>query len=203
MDQNLRTLFDRAVADEPEPPSGDLASVAMAAGTGLRRRRQRRMAVGAAAVVAVAAVGVVNVATPPHRSTPPPTRVPAAFGMLVNKACEFPARETATHASVFLAQEITDQQRGALERALDSDPAVATRVFESREEALARFRTMYADAPELVAAVRVEQMPESFRITLTGRSRYPELAARVQPLPGVEQMYGIDCPAGTSASAVD
>ncbi|MDG4809170.1 permease-like cell division protein FtsX [Micromonospora sp. WMMD1120] len=203
MDQNLRVLFDRAMADEPEPPAVDLAGEAMAAGTGLRRRRQRFVAAGAAAVAAIAAAGALNVATPQRHDVPPPTEVPAAFGMLVNRACEFPAREIATHASVFLTREISDQQRTALDHALEADPAVATVVYESREEALARFRTMYRDAPDLVAAVRAEQMPESFRVTLTGRSEYAELAGRVEPLPGVDQMYGIDCPAGTNASVVD
>ncbi|MEK8106688.1 permease-like cell division protein FtsX [Micromonospora sp. M12] len=150
---------------------------------------------------AIAAVGVINVATPP--SAPPATTVPAAFGMLVNKACEFPARETATDASIFLTFEVTDEQRSAVNRALDADPAVRTLRYESREQAYATFKGMYEDAPELVAAVQVSQMPESFRVALTGRSEYPSLAARVQRLPGVDQVIGIDCPAGTSASAVD
>ncbi|GAA2193232.1 permease-like cell division protein FtsX [Micromonospora lupini] len=203
MDQNLRVLFDRALADEPDLPSPDLAEEAMAAGTSLRRRRQRLAAAGAAAVATIAAVGAVNVATPPQRSGPPPTEVPAAFGMLVNKACEFPARETATDASVFLDHDITDQQRGAVNRALDADPAVGALEFESREEALARFQKMYADAPELVAAVTSDQLPESFRITLDGRSQYAKLADRVERMPGVDEIIGIDCPAGTNASAVD
>ncbi|MEV4121400.1 permease-like cell division protein FtsX [Micromonospora sp. NPDC049645] len=203
MDQNLRVLFDRAVADEPELPLDDLACDAMAAGTTLRRRRQGLVAAGAAVVVAVAAVGVVNVATPPQRSAPPPTTVPAAFGMLVNKACEFPARKTATDAAVFLANEVTDQQRGAVSRALDADPAVGTVAFESREEALAKFKKLYADAPELVDNVVPSQLPESFRITIVARSRYAELAERVQRLPGIDEVIGVDCPAGTSASVVD
>ncbi|MEU5783193.1 permease-like cell division protein FtsX [Micromonospora lupini] len=203
MDQNLRVLFDRALADEPDLPSADLAEEAMAAGTGLLRRRQRLVAVGAAAVATIAALGLVNVATPPQRSGPPPTEVPAAFGMLLNKACEFPARETATDASVFLDHEITAQQRSAVNRALDADPAVGTLVFVSREEALVRFQKMYADAPELVVAVVPSQLPESFRITLDGRSQYAKLADRIDRMPGVDEIIGIDCPAGTNASAVD
>ncbi|GGO23378.1 permease-like cell division protein FtsX [Micromonospora parathelypteridis] len=203
MDQNLRMLFDRALADEPEPPSVDLAGHAMAIGGRLRRRREQTVAAGVAAVVTVAAVGVASVARPPDRSAPPPTAVPAAFGMLVNKACAFPARETATDASVFLTMEITDQQRSAVNRALATDPAVGTLVFESRDQALARYRKIFADVPELVAPVRADQLPESFRIKLTGRSQYANLAVRVERMPGVDEMIGIDCPAGTSASAVD
>ncbi|MCG5464795.1 permease-like cell division protein FtsX [Micromonospora sp. MED01] len=202
MDQNLRVLFDRAVADEPALPLVDLVGDAVAAGTGLRRRRQRLVATGVAAVIAVAAVGAVNVATPPQRSAPPPT-VSAAFGMLVNRACHAPADETATDAAVYLAPEITAQQRGVINRALDADPAVGTVAYESREQALEKFKKLYADAPELVDNIVSSQLPESFRITLVVRSRYAELAERVKRLDGVDEIIGIDCPAGTSASAVD
>ncbi|RQX18617.1 hypothetical protein DDE19_07150 [Micromonospora ureilytica] len=203
MDQNLRALFDRAVADEPELPLVDLVGDAVAAGTGLRRRRQRLVATGVAAVVAVAAVGVVNVATPPQPSAPPPTTVPAAFGMLVNKECGAPAGETATDAAVFLTLEITEEQRSAVNRALDVDPVVGTVAYESREEALRKFKKVYADAPDLVDHIVPGQLPESFRVRLAARSQYVELAARVERLPGVEAIIGIDCPAGTDASAVD
>ncbi|WP_433132153.1 permease-like cell division protein FtsX [Micromonospora sp. CA-240977] len=203
MDQNLRVLFDRAMVDEPTLSSTGLAGEAMAAGTSLRRRRQRLVTAGAAAVAAIAAVGVVNVATPAQRSAPERTTVPAAFGMLVNKACEFPARTTATDASVFLTDDITDQQRDAVNRALEADPAVRTVVFESREEAFAKFTKMYADAPELVASVQPSQLPEAFRITLAARWHFAKLTGPVERLPGVDEVVGIDCPAGTSASAVD
>ncbi|MGC4794484.1 permease-like cell division protein FtsX [Micromonospora saelicesensis] len=202
MDQNLRVLFDRAIADEPDLPLVDLVDDAVAAGNGLRRRRQRLVATGVAAVIAVAAVGAVNVATPPQRSAPPPT-VPAAFGTLVNRACQAPADETATDAAVYLAPEITDQQRAVIKHGLDADPAVGTVVFQSREEALEKLKKVYADTPELVDHIVPSQLPESFRITLVVRTQYAELAERAKRLSGVDEIIGIDCPAGTSASAVD
>ncbi|MEU8330773.1 permease-like cell division protein FtsX [Micromonospora sp. NPDC048839] len=203
MDQNLRMLFDRAIVDEPALPSTDLAGAAMAAGTSLRRRRQRLVTAGAAAVAAIAAVGVVNVAAPPQRSAPAPTTVPAAFGMLVNKVCEFPARTTVTDAVVFLADNVTDQQRDEVNRALNANPAIRTVAFESREEALAKFRRMYADAPDLVASVRASQFPESYRIRLVAREQFATLKGPLKRMPGVDEIIGIDCPAGTNASAVD
>ena len=110
---------------------------------------------------------------------------------------------TATDAAVFLDNEITDQLRSAVNRALDADPAVGTVVFQSREEALEKFKKLYADEPELVDNIKPSQLPESFRITLVVRSQYAELAERVKRTPGVDEVLGIDCPAGTSASAVD
>ncbi|MFG1840047.1 permease-like cell division protein FtsX [Micromonospora sp. NPDC049175] len=202
MDQNLRVLFDRAIVDEPALPSTDLAGAAMVAGTGLRRRRQRLVMAGAAAVAALAAVGAVNVAAP-QQQAPEPTVVPAAFGMLVNRVCEFPARTTVTDAVVFLADNVTDQQRDEVKRALDADPAVRVVVFKSREEALATFQKMYADAPDLVASVEARQFPESYRITLVAREQFTKLSVPVERMPGVDEIIGIDCPAGTNASAVD
>ncbi|WP_406076484.1 permease-like cell division protein FtsX [Micromonospora sp. NBC_00858] len=202
MDQNLRVLFDRAMADEPEPPPGDLADHAMATGTSLRRRRHRLVAAGVAGVATIVALGVVNVATPPDRPAPP-TAVPAGLAMLLNPVCEWPARDTATDVSIFLTDDVTDQQRSAVNRVLDADPAVRSVDHETREEALANYRKMFEDAPELVAAVKATQLPESFRIKLTGRSPYASLTARVGAMPGVDEIVGSDCPAGTNASAAN
>ncbi|MFI6261391.1 permease-like cell division protein FtsX [Micromonospora sp. NPDC051006] len=197
MDQSLRLLFDRALADEPEPAPGDLAGQAMATGTSLRRRRHGLMAAGAAGLAAIVALGVVNVATPTERSLPP-APVPAGFGMLLNPACESPVRDTATDVSIFLTTDITDQQRSAMSQVLHADPAVRSLAYESREEAHARYQRMFEDAPELVAAVKPSQLPESFRIKLTRQSQYANLAARVERLPGVDEIVGSECPAGTS-----
>jgi hypothetical protein len=200
MDQNLRLLFDRALADKPEPPPGDLAGQAMAAGISLRRRRHRLVAAGMAAVAgvaAIAALGVVKVVTPLERSAPPAT-VPAAFAMLVNPACESPVLDTATDVSIFLTADITDQQRSAVDRVLHADPAVRALVYESREKAFARYKKAFEEAPQLVAGVQASYLPESFRIKLTGRSQYPKLAARVESMPGVDEVVGSACPAGTN-----
>jgi len=202
LDQNLRSLFDRALADEPEPPPAELANLAMATGTSLRRRRHRLVAAGVAGVATVAALGVVNVATPPQRSAPP-TTVPAGFAMLMNPACQWPARDIATDVSIFLTEDITADQRSAVNRALDSDRTVRSLRHETPEEALAAYRKMFEDAPELVAAVKASQLPESFRIKLTDRSQYANLTDRVGRLPGVEVILGSDCPVGTNASAAN
>jgi hypothetical protein len=202
MSHDLRLLFDRALADEPEAP-GDLAGQAMATGAGLRRRRHRMVAAGVAGVAGVAtivALGVVTVATLPERSAPL-AKVPAGFAMLMNAACESPVLNSATDASIFLTADVTDEQRSAVNRVLDTDPAVQTVVYESREEAYVRFAKVFEDAPELVAATKPSQLPESFRIKLTGRSRYANLAARVGRMPGVDDIVGSDCPAGTSVQA--
>lgn len=195
MDQNLRALFDRALTDEPEPPPADLAPRAMA--VGLRRRRWRTLAVGGAAMVVVAALGFANVAGSPE-SDAPPAIVQARFASLLNPACQSPARDRATDVSVFLTFEVTDEQREAVDRALRSDPAGATVVYESNNQAYANFRKQFADAPDLVAAVKPEQMPESFRVTLHGRF----LTTEIDSMPGVDQVIGSVCPPGITIGAL-
>ncbi|MFB9237882.1 permease-like cell division protein FtsX [Plantactinospora siamensis] len=196
MDRNLHILFDRALADEPAP-TNDLAALAMVAGAGMRRRRQRRMAAGAAAVAAVAALGVVNLpGTGPDRSAPPPRTVQAGFATRMNPTCHTPVREDATDVSVFFVLDFTAGQRDAVERALRADRAVAAVVYETREEAYARFKKRYADAPDLVAAVDVAQIPEGFRAKLADPARAAELMARLRSMPGVDQVVGSSCPSG-------
>jgi hypothetical protein len=195
LDQNLRVLFDRALAGEPEPPSGNLAGQVMAIG---QRRRVRRFAVaGGAAVALVAALGVANLLAPPA-GTPPLETVPARFESALNPACQSPARERPTDLSVFLTQDVTDEQRAAVDQALRSDQAVASVAYESRDEAYLVFKRMFSDHPELVEAVQVYQMPESFRLKVDDQSRYVELVLRMRKTPGVDQVIGSACPDGVS-----
>ncbi|MEU8259643.1 permease-like cell division protein FtsX [Micromonospora sp. NPDC048999] len=172
----------------------------MATGTSLRRRRHRLAAAGAAGMVTITALGVAYVATPPDGSVPAAT-VPAGLAMLVNPTCKPPARGTATDVSIFLTSDVTDQQRGAVKRALEENRAVHTIVFISHDEAYARFSKLYEEEPDLVASVQPSQLPESFRIKMAGRSQYAALAAHVKQMPGVDEIVGSLCPAGANVWA--
>jgi FtsX extracellular domain len=195
LDQNLRVLFDRALADEPEPTSENLAGQVMAIG---QRRRLRRFAwAGGAAVALVAALGVANLAAPTAGS-PPLETVPARFESALNPACESPARDRPTDLSVFLTQDITDEQRAAVEQTLRSDQAVATVAYESSDEAYLVFMRMFSDKPELVEAVQPHMLPESFRLKVDDHSRYVELVLRMRKTPGVDQVIDSACPDGVS-----
>ncbi|MCW6003783.1 hypothetical protein K1W54_04200 [Micromonospora sp. CPCC 205371] len=76
MHDSLRTLFDRALVDEPPQPPGELAREAMASGRRLRGRR-RMLAGGGAAGVATALVAVIAMSA---ARTPAP--VPADAGAM-------------------------------------------------------------------------------------------------------------------------
>ncbi len=194
MDQNLRVLFERALGDEPMPPPGNLAQEAMVRGTALRRRRGL-LTGGATGVVAVIAT-MVALSTAPTGGTAPLVVTPGALIPPGSTICAAPAHREATHVRVFLRLEITDEQRLDLRGDLQSDPLVRSVTFESREQAYDRFRKMFKDDPDLIEAVTVDQLPESFHVKLTNPAEYLTFVAKFDGTDGVDLILGSMCPAG-------
>ncbi|GAA4470579.1 hypothetical protein GCM10023170_087610 [Phytohabitans houttuyneae] len=185
MDQSLKVLFERAIGDEPLPPPGDLARQAMAGGR--RSRRRRHLAVGGAAgvVAALAATFALNVtATEPANQT----------AMSVATRPECPLLETSF--AVFLENDITDEQRAALDQWLRHDPRVQQVRYESKEAAYEKFRQLYRDAPDLVAAVKPGQLPEAFHVDVVPGAPRLALQEDTQKRAGVESVAGGGCPDG-------
>ncbi|GID90938.1 permease-like cell division protein FtsX [Amorphoplanes digitatis] len=89
---------------------------------------------------------------------------------------------------VFLNGDATDAQRDGLGAALRSSPMVRETIYESKAEAFARFREMWSESPDLIATVRPEQLPASFRVKLRDPEGYREFAARFGTRPGVDQI---------------
>jgi hypothetical protein len=192
LDQNLRLLFDRALADEPEPPPGDLAPRAMA--IGLRWRRRRWLAAGgavAAGLAVFAAVGLVN-----PKSEAPVAMVPARFASLLNPVCQSPARDSVTDVSVFLTADITDEQRAAVDSALRADGTV---YYESNDEAYIAYKKLFSDVPAILDGVDASELPESFRVKL----RRAVLTTDVTGMPGVDQVIWSACPPGITVGVVN
>jgi len=75
-------------------------------------------------------------------------------------------------ASVFLLADVDAGQRAAAERRVRAAPAVDEVFYESKAEALARFRTMFRDNPELTGNVTEDQLPESYRVRLDSASSF-------------------------------
>lgn len=188
MHDSLPALFDRALGDEP--PMGELATEAMAIGSRLRRRRRLLTGGGAAGVVTVlVTVIALNAARTPM---PEPAE---AVAMAMRPACADAGRAS-FEVAVFLRADVTDQQRDDLYQALRSDIRVREVRYESKQQAYAKFAQMYRDAPDLVAAVKTEQLPESFRVELRDRSGYPRFASEVGGAPGVETLAAARCESG-------
>jgi len=91
--------------------------------------------------------------------------------------------------SIFLSNTITDEQRQALQAQLNSDPLVQQPViYEDKETALKNFKTIFADAPDLVNAVKAGDLPESFRVKLKDPSQFEAVFLNYKGKAGIDQI---------------
>ncbi len=79
--------------------------------------------------------------------------------------------------SIFLADGVTDEQRAAIEKKLDDSKEVSTYIYESKEEAYARFQQQFSQQPELVENTPADALPESYRVEMVNPERYEVIAA--------------------------
>jgi cell division transport system permease protein len=90
--------------------------------------------------------------------------------------------------TVFLDPTVPEEQKRTIDSALRRLPSVEEVRFESRQEAYARFKELFKDAPDLVSSVKPDSLPESFRVTLKTASGVCEVVRRISGLPGVDQV---------------
>jgi cell division transport system permease protein len=79
--------------------------------------------------------------------------------------------------SIFLADNVTDQQRSAIDAKLKASSEVKSVIHETKAEAYARFKEQFKQQPELVANTPQDALPESFRVELVNPERYQVIAA--------------------------
>src|SRR3978361_200063 len=79
--------------------------------------------------------------------------------------------------SIFLADNVTEAQRQAIQTQLKASPEVKHFVYESKTEASGRFKEQFAQQPELVQNTPADALPESFRVELVNPERYSVIAA--------------------------
>ncbi|MGY1771683.1 permease-like cell division protein FtsX [Blastococcus sp. SYSU D00813] len=82
--------------------------------------------------------------------------------------------------SIFLADDVTPEQRTAVETQLQSlqdDGEVKSYLYESKEDAYERFQQQFSQQPELVQNTPADALPESFRVELVNPERYDVIAA--------------------------
>jgi cell division transport system permease protein len=98
----------------------------------------------------------------------------------------------AAELSVYLKDDVTAEQRRAIEGALAPGDVVASHEFVSKSDALVRFKQTFADLAPALDSVESNPLPASFEVRLqpgpgTG-SAVDILAARLQQLPGVSDV---------------
>jgi cell division transport system permease protein len=90
--------------------------------------------------------------------------------------------------SVFLREDVSDEERDALEQKIQDIPEVQTYYYETKEQAYERFREQFEDSPALTENVTASAMPESFRIKLTDASKFPVIRARLAGDPAIDEV---------------
>lgn len=101
--------------------------------------------------------------------------------------------------SIFLCGDISDQpscadgaiskdEKAAIKSDLESlSPLVEKVYFESKEQALERFKEQFKGSP-LADTATVDQMPESFRVKLSDPTQFAVVAASFIGRPGIEDV---------------
>jgi len=96
---------------------------------------------------------------------------------------------------VFLSDDVSANDSGCtsstcanLRGELESSSGVQSVVFESRQDAFARFQRIFEGQPELLALARPEALPASLRVTLTEPERYGSIAQNFTGRPGVDRV---------------
>lgn len=95
----------------------------------------------------------------------------------------------AAELSVYLKDDVTPPERTAIESLLAPGPVVVSREYVSKSDALARFKTTFADLATAVDGLGENPLPASYEVQLkTGaaaQAGLDALGARLRQMPGV------------------
>jgi cell division transport system permease protein len=90
--------------------------------------------------------------------------------------------------SIFLSKDINDAQRQNIDASLRGDPLVRSVDYETKQQAYTRFKELYADAPDLLSAVKADQLPESFRVKLKNPEQYDQVFQKYKTTEGIDDI---------------
>ena len=97
-----------------------------------------------------------------------------------------------SRVNIYFDPDVTAEQIAAVERYLIAHPELARRNFVSRDEALDRFKTYFANVSELVSQLDENPFPPSYEVEVTRRyvqSRpFDQHMAELRKMPGIEQV---------------
>ena len=90
--------------------------------------------------------------------------------------------------SIFLREDVSEAQRTAINQAIDNDPLVLSKTYETRAEAFEKFKVLWRDSPDFVKSVGPDSLPESFRVKLKDPEQYATFAENIKGLPGIQDI---------------
>ena len=99
---------------------------------------------------------------------------------------------TSAEFSVYLRDDATSEQRGVIEALVDQSGAAAGREYVSKEQALVRFRTEFAELASTAAGIGDNPFPASIEVRMQSTAerdgRADALLKKVATLPGVSDI---------------
>ncbi len=164
-----------APAPAPPPPPPPPSSPGAAAGNHpVRRRRRTRLLVGAGIVAGLVVTGAAFAV---GRGADGGDGSDEYCALLADRLS--PPTALRDHdVSVFLAPSVESASIESLRRTLAADDRIREPiVFLDQEAAYDEFHDLFADSPELVASVRPEDLPPSFRVDLVDDGTTDTVAA--------------------------
>jgi len=90
--------------------------------------------------------------------------------------------------SIFLRSDVTDAQRNAINQAIDASPLVASKAYETREQAFEKFKELWRDSPGFINSVGPDSLPESYRVKLKNPEQYKAFADQIQTQQGIDDI---------------
>lgn len=90
--------------------------------------------------------------------------------------------------SIFLREDVTDAQRTAINQAIDSNPLVESKTYETREQAFEKFKVLWRDSPDFIKSVGPDSLPESFRVKLKDPEQYAVFAKQMEGQQGIQDI---------------
>ncbi len=104
----------------------------------------------------------------------------------LNRAADLQTRRV--EVGVFLADDVSPDQRDAIQRDLVAMPEVANVIYESKAEAFRRFKILFKDNPDLIENVDESALPESFRVKLKDPNQFTIVKDRLSGRPGIYEI---------------
>ena len=90
--------------------------------------------------------------------------------------------------SIFLREDVSDAQRTAINQAIDSNPLVESKTYETREQAFEKFKVLWRDSPDFIKSVGPDSLPESFRVKLKDPEQYAVFAKQMEGQQGIQDI---------------
>jgi cell division transport system permease protein len=100
--------------------------------------------------------------------------------------------EARVEVSVFLRDDITDNERNSLASDISQMPEVKTVTYITKSDAFEEFKEMFKDQPEFYESLPEDALPASYRIKLHDADATSEVVSRLVGAPGVDEVKAGD-----------